>query len=352
MADQKRHFIIKAKGLLCSGEGAHEICYLRVRDGMIQEISNDRAGFSNDEIIDFSTLTLSPCFCDFHLHFAEQTKAVTESIGNSLLRHGISRAYEGGDKGLTGLSVKKTLRGMPEIMTSGYALFKRGGYGRAIGRSVANPAEAVAAINELLSYQVDYIKIIHSGVYDPETGQISAGGFEEAELIHIVDYAREKGLAVYCHANGDRAVREAVGANVTAIIHGLHVSDATLSAMAENNVAFIPTVNAFQSLFAIAKTGASKLNIEKTVDAHLSAVNRAYEHKVRVLPGSDSGPTFIPYGSAYINELGLFLRAGIPFDDVIQSAAAGRLTEGAPADFVLLEGMSVNHVVFRGEFLQ
>jgi len=352
MADQKKHFIIKAKGILCSGRGSKQPCFLSVKDGMIQAISYDTPAFSGIEIVDLSDLTLSPFFCDYHLHFFEQAKAAAESIGALLLRYGIGKAYEGGDKKLAGLSVKETLKGMPGIMTSGYALYKTGGYGSAIGRRVDNVADVVAAIDELLSCHVDYIKIINSGVYEPESGLISAGGFEATELRCIVDYARESGLEVYCHANGDKAVKSAVDAGVSVIVHGLYARDETFAEMAERKVAFIPTVRAFQSLLAIAKTDAARQNIEKTVDDHLSAVNRAFEHRVRVLPGSDSGPKFIPYGSAYIEELRLFLRAGIPFEDVIQAAVTARLTEGAPADFVLLDGLTVEQVVFRGKFLR
>lgn len=351
MAYQKKDFIVKAKGILCSGVRANEICYLRVKDGLIQAISDNISGFFNAEIIDFSTLTLSPCFCDHHLHFIGQAKAFAESIGNSLLRHGINRAYEGGDKGLAGLSVKETLNGMPEIMTAGYALYKRGGYGSAIGRAVDGPVDAFEAINELISCHVDYIKIINSGRYEPESGLISTGGFKATELMNIVDYAKERGLEVYCHANGETAVTEAVAAGVSAIVHGLYADDETFAEMADRSIAFIPTVHAFQSLISIAKTDTARLNIEQTVNAHLSAINRAFQLGVRVLPGSDSGPSFIPYGTAFVEELRLFIRTGIPFEEVIRSAAAAVLTEGARADFVLLDGLSVKHVVFRGQFL-
>ncbi|MDP2158554.1 MAG: hypothetical protein Q8K68_12700, partial [Nitrospirota bacterium] len=94
MADQKKQFIVKAKGMLCSGIAPQKLCYLRVSDGIIQAISDDMPGYSGDEIVDHSTLTLAPCFCDFHLHFADQAKAAAETIGVLLLRHGINRAYE------------------------------------------------------------------------------------------------------------------------------------------------------------------------------------------------------------------------------------------------------------------
>lgn len=106
---------------------------------MIQAISSDMPYSSGVEILDFSDLTLSPRFCDYHLHFSKKSLATAQSPGALLVRSGIGKAYEGGDKGLAGLAVK-----------------------------------------------------------------------------------------------------EAVDAGVSALIHGLHVSDSTLSAMAANNVAFVP----------------------------------------------------------------------------------------------------------------
>jgi len=57
MAEQKEHFIIKAKGILCSGIGSQKLCFLRVKNRMIQAISDDMPGYSGDEIIDLSDLT-------------------------------------------------------------------------------------------------------------------------------------------------------------------------------------------------------------------------------------------------------------------------------------------------------
>ncbi len=347
----RNRYIVKAKGIYCARLPSDKTCYLSIKDGVIQSISDEMPDCPGDEIVDFGSLAISPCFCDYHLHFSEQVRSAAESIGIGLLRSGIARAYEGGDKGLTGLSVRETLKGMPKIMTSGYALFKTGGYGMPIGRAVKGYDDAGSAINELQSLQVDYIKIINSGIYDPESNMITKGGFEVGELKRIVCYARERGLDVYCHANGEEPFRAAVDAGVSAVIHGLHAHDETFSKMAEKNVAFIPTVRAFQGLLSIAKTAAARRNIERTVEAHLSAVRRAFDRKVRVLPGSDSGPKFIPYGSAYIDELRLFQKSGMSIEDVLRSAAGPVLTEGARANFVLLNGLSVEQVVVSGQFL-
>ena len=189
MTAGNNHFIVKAKGLCRAGMSSQKVCYLSIRDGMIQAISDGMPDCSGDEIVDLSHLVISPCFCDYHLHFSEQAKTASDSISAELLRYGIVLAYEGGDRELTGLFVREDLKGMPKIITSGYALYKKGGYGKAIGRAVQNPEEAFAAINELQSFPVDYIKLINSGVYLPESDRISAGGFDAAEIRRIAEYA-------------------------------------------------------------------------------------------------------------------------------------------------------------------
>ncbi|MBI5847881.1 MAG: amidohydrolase family protein [Nitrospirae bacterium] len=352
MKQKEKIRICKVRGILRSDVIDLSAQLLSIRSGIIWSFSAEQNPGSGIEIEDFGQCIIAPLFCDYHLHFSRESAGQPEDAGKQLLRHGIGRAFEGGDKACHGLAVRDMRKGRPEIRSAGYAIFKKGGYGTAIGRGVDGVEEAFMMIDELHDLSVDYIKVIHSGLYEPDSGQISAGGFEAAELMRIVDYARGKGLDVYCHANGEKAVKEAVDAGVAAIVHGLYTSDEAFAEMAEKNVAFIPTVHAFQCLHAIAKTDAARKNIDKTVDAHLSAVSRAFNHRVRLLPGSDSGPKFIPYGSAYIEELRLFLRAGIPFEEVIRSSAASVLTEGVPADFVLLDGLSVAHVVIRGRFLQ
>jgi len=345
MNAEEKSIIYKVRSMLCSDRAAVSPQFITICNGVIRSISEAEYPDRGSEFVDFGHLVSTPLFCDYHLHFMPNAENSVDSKGLQLQYSGIGRAFEGGDRECYGLSVRNTLGQRPEIRSAGFAIFRKGGYGKAIGQGVDSVKDARGKISELLSLSVDYIKIINSGVYEPESDQISTGGFEDADLLRIVDYAREKGLDVYCHANGEEAVRAAVRAGVSVIIHGLYACDETFAEMAEKGVAFIPTLRAFQSLLAIAKTGVARRNVEKTVSAHLSAVNRAFERKVRVLPGSDSGPRFIPYGSAYLEELRLFLKAGIPFENVIRSAAASTLSEGAPADFVLLDDLSVKHVV-------
>jgi imidazolonepropionase-like amidohydrolase len=260
-------------------------------------------------------------------------------------------AYEGGDAAGAGLSAKKDLADRIEIRASGPGLYREGGYGKYIGRGVKDVGQAKSEIKALMSAGVDYIKIVHSGIYDPEADRITAGGLGRSELGEIMAYVRDSGLAAFCHANGSTAVQEAVDQGASAIIHGLHVSDETLSLMAEKRVVFIPTLRAFQSLRSLAKGAASLRNLEQAIEGHIAAVGRAHALGVKVLPGSDAGPRSIPYGTSFRDELGLLLKAGIPFEDVLRNASACVIEREQQADLLILEGMAIRHAVRQGEFL-
>ncbi|MBI5631918.1 MAG: amidohydrolase family protein [Nitrospirae bacterium] len=343
--------IYKVRNMLCAESEDAVPQYLWTFKGTIQALSADEDLRPGAKVMDFGLLDIAPLFCDYHLHFSLKSDIAIEDSGRQLLCHGIGTVFDGGDKDCYGVSVRDKQKERPEIRSAGYALFRKGGYGAAIGQGVESVEGAVVAIDELQSRSVDYIKIINSGIFDPESGQLTSGGFDARELDRIVDHARSRGLDVYCHANGDRAVKDAVDAGVTAIIHGLHVSGPTLSAMAANNVSFIPTMNAFQSLGAVARSDRGHVNISSAVSGHMAAVRKAYDLGVKILPGSDAGPRFLPYGSSYLAELRLFEQAGIPYIGILRAASMTALQVNAPADFVVLDGLSVRSVVVNGKVL-
>ena len=354
MTGGEMDLIIRADGIFVPGNsGAGRApCYLVIRNGTIEDFKSLPEKAAGDKILDLAGFVLSPFFCDYHLHFAANTVAAGKQIAETLLQHGIKKVYEGGDSHLTGMEMKNLLKDRLEVKTSGYAIHKKGTYGKFIGKGVGSFHDARELIGQLCQRGVDYIKVINSGIFKPETAKVTPGGFEQKELVEIVTYARERGLAVFCHANGDQAVREAVEAGVSAVIHGLQISDETLLIMAERKVAFIPTVNAFASLSLMTNDREIKANISRAVGTHLLAIKKAVDSGVRVLPGSDSGPEFIPYGKAYHEELGFFKRAGLSDEHILTSAVDKPLAKGMKADFLALKGTEVKKVFINGECIK
>lgn len=326
--------------------------YLLLNNGIIENISDSPPVHQGMRHLDFTGFVVSPLFCDYHLHFSVSSLAASHRTAEVLLQNGICKVCEGGDSLLSGLEMKKLLNGKLEVRTSGYAIYKKGTYGKAIGRGVEGLNEARGLIDQLRNLGVDYIKIINSGIFKPETGQTSPGGFEREELAGIVHYAKEHGLDVYCHANGAGKVHDAVSAGVSAIVHGLYISDGTLEMMAKKKIVLIPTLNAFASLSSMTGDPEIKTNIARVVEGHLLSVKKAADIGVKVLPGSDSGPHFIPYGKAYHKELGLFKKAGLSEEYILSSAVVNRFSEGMRADFLVLKGLEIKKIFIQGESLE
>ena len=323
---------------------------VRIKDGFITDITARAQASHKVNVLDFSGHSIAPCFCDYHLHFFKRKTEKTKEIIDALTASGISKAYDGGSPHGYGMDVKKSVTDRIAVLTAGYALYKKGSYGKYIGRGVGTLQEAEDSIERLCQGEADYIKAVNSGVFEAADGTISPGGFTLYELKRIVACAGKKGLHVACHANGNEAVRDAIEAGVSFIVHGLGVSSESLALMAETGTAFIPTVNAFVSLASKESEKMTRENIREAVAQHLAAVKNAYDMGVKVLPGSDAGTAVIPYGSSFHKELDLFQEAGVSPEKILLSAAAGNLALGAKADFLILEGLRVKHV-FRGGVL-
>jgi len=323
--------------------------YLLLNNGIIEKISDSLPVYQGMRQLDFTGFVVSPFFCDYHLHFSGGALAASCKISEALLQNGIYKVCEGGDSLLSGLEMKKLLKDKLEVRTSGFAIYKKGTYGKALGKGVEGLHDARRLIDQLKKLGIDYIKIINSGIFKPETGEITPGGFEREELVGIVLYAKEHGLDVFCHANGAERVHDAVSAGVSAIVHGLYTSDGTLDMMAEKNIAIIPTVNAFAGLFSTTNDLEIQRNITRTVVGHLLTIKKAVDRGVKVLPGSDSGPHFIPYGRAYHEELGLFKKAGLTDEYILYSAVVNQFRAGMEADFLVLKGLEIKKIFVRGE---
>lgn len=341
--------ILKTSRIVVQGRGFLTGHSLVIRNGCFGEVTPEPARPPEVEIMDCEGLAVSPLFCDYHLHFSQGTMARAEEVAEELLRHGIGMVFEGGDRHMSGVEMRGVLEGRIAVRTAGYALFRKGTYGSAIGRAVGGPAEARKVIGELQRQGIDYIKVINSGVFMPALGGISKGGFNSSEIREIIDCARGWGLPVFCHANGAAAVREAVAAGASVIIHGLGITGEILSEMAERGVTFIPTVNAFRGLMKISSDAEEMGIVERAVAGHLEAVMVAFEKGVKVLPGSDSGPSFLPYGETFRLELDHFRKAGLPLDKILSSAAAGTFVKGSDANFLVLDGLNIRSVYIRGK---
>ena len=135
--------------------------------------------------------------------------------------------------------------------SAGFALFKKGTYGGFLGKGVSGKKEIQESIKALIEAGADFIKVINSGIISlRKEKSVTEGGFTKEEWEVIQEETGQQGIKIRCHANTDRAIRQAVTFGASSIEHGFFVRQETLHMMLERNVSWTPTVFALLSVKA------------------------------------------------------------------------------------------------------
>ncbi len=205
----------------------------------------------------------------------------------------------------------------PRVVSSCWALFKKGGYGGRFGRAVESASELSAEVLRLKQAGADIIKVMASGMVSLKAcGTVTPGGFDADELKLIVEEAADQGLPVMAHANGEPAILAAAAAGVRSIEHGFFMSDRALEVMAAKKIFWTPTIGALLRASVSAGGAEAREFAAALVRQHLELVNHAYEAGVPLAVGTDCVLPDPGYGAAYAAELAYFREAGIPEDGV------------------------------------
>ncbi|MCX7727526.1 MAG: amidohydrolase family protein, partial [Chitinispirillaceae bacterium] len=295
------------------------------------------------------TLKIPP-FMDAHVHFVIDGKVIaTQEILNiieKLKSCGIFSVYEMGYKTGIGLEAKKIisekLADAPiEIKVSGFAVYKKGSYGVFLGKPISNRREIKKVIEEITKSGIDFLKVVNSGIVCTKgEGTITPGGFSFGELEIICKEAQERGLPVVCHANGDKAIKEAVLAGASSIEHGFFISKESIQLMAEKKVSWTPTTYALLSFGEILPSYQKKY-IEEIIDKHLEAINYASSIGVQLRVGTDSGSKGVQHGQSIFCELSFFKKAGLSLEKILSYACmdGGEIEKG-------------NYLIVRRDFIE
>jgi imidazolonepropionase-like amidohydrolase len=269
-----------------------------------------------------------PPFHDSHIHFMIEGREASLNESLDLIRQlifaGIVAGKDMGHKSGLGLKLKKVAAqegfGPFRIQSAGRALHKTGGYGGFLGKGVAGKIEIQKAIRKSAEMGADFIKIINSGIVTfGERNPVSDSGFSREEWKVIQEEAGIQGLPICCHANTDRAIRQAIDFGVSSIEHGFFISKETLFDFAEKGVSWTPTAAALLSLKAFLPTE-QHFQLDKIMERHLEAIAQAANLKVRLQVGTDSGSKGVRPGESFFKELQLFRKAGLTSEQILSSA--------------------------------
>ena len=167
-------------------------------------------------------------------------------------------------------------------------------------------------------------------------------------LEQAITRAHELGVRVTAHVFGEEALVDLLAAGIDGIEHGTGLSDDTIAAMAERQVALVPTLVQLENFESFAVAGEQKYptyarHMRALYARRLDVFRSAYEAGVPIYAGTDAGG-FLPHGligteMRMLGQLGPAehaLGAGSWRARAWLGRPAG-LAEGDPADLVVFD---------------
>lgn len=346
---------------------------LQVINGKIADLSAWPHETAPAQYSDLRNYTLVPPLSDAHIHAAlvpwplapEERKGYVEAdpFAAGLARvveaplSGVGLLRDGGDPRGVNLFVRSALHKLgcqgqatPDYLVPGPALYSPGRYGSFLGEAMADREAMRQMIASLQQRQVDFVKILPTGIINFKTGLATAPPqFTTADLQYFVDLCHGSGWKVMAHASGSSGVRQAVDCGVDYIEHGYFVEPATLEAMAAGGIAWTPTFSPvwvqMQHHAVCGWDTEVRERLAGILEGHRCALDTARRLGIRILTGSDAGAPGVDQVGGIHLELGIMQQAGIPVEELLHwscwatPAQLGRQPAswepGSPARFIV-----------------
>jgi imidazolonepropionase-like amidohydrolase len=373
--------IVKA-GTLIDGTGsaARRGVQIAVRDGRILDVGPAGDVPSDATVLDYSDAAIVPGLIDCHVHlafsagvdpladlYAEDDAALllhATANARTALAAGITTVRDLGDRNGVARAlrdgIKRGIVAGPRIMTAGAPITITGGHCHFLGMQADSKSDVTRAARQQIRDGVDCLKIMASGGRmtpgtNPKLPQYSVGQLKAA-----VGEARRAGLTIAAHALSARSIRRAAEAGVDTVEHcnwldrdqGLAFDESTAVLMAENGVAFDPTLTPVQSflnfepeLLSDVQKAAIAIRLEL-----IEVFRRMLELGVTLVAGTDAGTRRSTLDrlpgelELYVEQLGLTPVAaiasatGVAASKLGLGAEIGTVQAGRAADLTVVEG--------------
>ena len=328
-------------------------------------------------VIDLAGADVLPGFIDCHVHMTtvpggdaldlvRSTHTLRTLRAAKFLREtlhaGVTtvRDLSGADAGMRAAVEEGSVPG-PRLLVALRILSITGGHGdwRALngvdltggsgGGAVADgPEEFVRATRAVIREGGDWIKVAASGGMSSPRGMPEHGGLTRAEMDAVVEEAaRHGGIGVAAHAQGTRAVADAVAAGVRSIEHGYGIDDATIERMGERGTFLVPTLATLTRQSANPPTR-QRERLRRFRETAVERLHVAVSSGIPIALGTDAG--IVPHG-ANLREVELLVRFGLsPMRAIMAgTSAAARLLGIDDETGTLREGMAADLIAVRGD---
>jgi len=337
-----------------------------------------RIGGSADSVVAGAGLTLMPGLTDLHVHTSSAafpSQAGFVAAYDAYAQRGITAVNEFSvppDR----IAAVRGFRGPAPRVRLAARIGVPGGHGsetewqEALTATVASPAEASAAMRDVVARRPDMIKIFADGWRYGRSADLA--DMDAATMRSVVRAAHAARLPVMSHTVTLAGAWRAAGAGVDALGHG--VGDAVLDAatirlMQRKRTGYVPTLSAYEPLSTRVLTEVERDDLspaarsieERRVAAPIPPyearrwaimvenVRRAAAAGIPIAVGTDAGVTGVHAGWATRHELRLLVAAGLTPAEALRAATqnaarimrdprGGRVRRGARADLLLVAG--------------
>jgi imidazolonepropionase-like amidohydrolase len=233
-------------------------------------------------------------------------------------RRGITFIREGGDRyGASEIAARAAADYGITYISPVFAIHKNGCYGGIVGLGFDTMKEYHELVLAAIQKGADFIKIMTTGIMDFQTDHTVTGtplsADEVREMVHI---AHEEGCRVMSHTNTAQAVIDACRAGVDSIEHGNFQNEESLSAMAEEDTVFVPTVVTVRNLIGSGLFDDQVMN--SIWEGQQQMVSRARALGVSMALGSDAGAKGVLHGQGIEDEYQAF-KDIFPEDDSLDA---------------------------------
>ncbi len=238
----------------------------------------------------------------------------------------------------------------PKVAAAGTWIAAPGGLESGLGIVVRDADEMVAAANLQLDQGADLVKLY------VESRQGRESPWTAADIRRVVDAVHGRGARVTAHAMWLKTARAAIFGGVDAIEHGFHLDADACAEMARRGTYLVSTLIVPRNWLRLGtttsgtfwSTRAGKRYARNMLAAGEDSVAIARQKGVKIAAGTDFGGGS-PRAGQLAWEVESLVAAGMqPWQalgaatwrggDLLGNADAGRIREGGPADFFLVDG--------------
>jgi len=244
-----------------------------------------------------------------------QKTAWISSILEKYKKNNIIYLKDGGDAYGVSLYAKKLAdKNGIKYKTPGFAIYKEGSYGDFLGKSIKNMGDFDRLFEQLLSLDIDHLKLIVTGIMDFDNfGYYEKTQFTSSELNYMISRAKKENLKVMVHANGNEAVKMAIDADADTIEHGYLLDKQTLKEFIGSSTTWVPTLAPLGNILKYKpKPMINQLDtVNKIYQLQIENLKFAIENNIEVGLGSDAGAYMVEHPNGIIDEINLMKEAGI-----------------------------------------